>query len=155
MPTPPAKFDVYRERANAFQLAELIRARIAGGDVRRFVPQWTGFEIPPAGSMFYVDAGALGVLWTDDAMTGQSNAPTMTIANLPDEIRPPAPRLTVDYVIDADQLERGGVRADPSGVLTFLRTVIVGSRLKPDAAGFAPTGVKGLPDRWQFAFPKV
>lgn len=150
-----SSIDVYRERASTADVAQHIRAYIAGGNVRRFVPQWTGFEIPPAGSMFYVDAGALGVLWIVDAMTGQSNAPTMTITNLPDELRPPAPRVTSDYVIDGGQLERGGVQVDPSGVLTFHRYVIAGSRLVPDAAGFAPTGLKGLPARWQLAYPKV
>lgn len=151
----PANLATYRERSSKLELAEQIRALTAACDVRRFVPQWTGFEIPPAGPMFYVDGGVLGVLWINDAMTGQSNAPTMTITNLPDELRPPGRRATADYVIDAGQLERGGVQIEPSGVLTFLRAVVVGKGLAPDDAGFAATGVKGLPARWQFAYPKV
>jgi hypothetical protein len=128
-------------------------------DVRNFEPAWRGFATSPTGTLQYADLGGLcGLLWTRHAMTGESNANTLTIENVPAEIRPPTLRRSVCYLIDAGELVMGGWQLDAHGVLTLeiMRAqdpTAPRSYLVPDAEAFTPSGRKGLSAPFAIMYP--
>jgi hypothetical protein len=154
-----SNLSIYQMRSSMFDLAEHIPALIAGRDVRSFAPAWSGFAIAPAGTLRYADLGPAGLVWTLDAMTGESSATMLAVASLPEEIRPRGSRCSSCYVIDGGALSLGGVQVDERGVMTFqlcraADPTAQRSRLVPDASAFTPSGRKGLPKAWALAFPK-
>jgi hypothetical protein len=157
----PANLSVYRMREQLSRLTpEHIEQLTAGRDARRFVPEWGGFATSPAGTLQCCDLGPCAVIWsTGGTMVGESNGPTFTLSNVPDELHPRSRRLAADFVIDDGALEHGGCAIDSSGVLTFHRCLPADSSasttyLVPDTAGFTPSGRKGLPPNWAVMYPK-
>lgn len=90
-------------------------------DQGSFTPTWTGFTSSPGGTLFWTRIGATVTLFTNAAITGTSNATTMTITNLPAEIQP-----TRDCGIPVLGMEDNGTQnqfgqavASHSGTITF------------------------------------
>jgi len=108
-----------------------------------FVPTWTGFSSAPTGTMFWSRQGNAITLAAGLAnMTGASNAPTMTITNLPSAIRPATTKGNATFQGYTAGVDFGGnVRVNWSysstGVITFgLNETANG--------GFTGSGSKGL-----------
>jgi hypothetical protein len=141
------------------QLIENLPELVADADVRSFKPEWRGFSTSPAGSLCYADLGACGLMWTEAARIGESNAATFGIANVPAAIRPTTSGRSTCYLIDAGELVMGGWQLDASGVMTFEIMRVADptaprSTLTPDARAFTPHGLKGLARPFATLFPK-
>lgn len=108
-----------------------------------FVPNWTGFGVPPTGNIFYQKIGGLVIAQCDAAgMTGTSNSTAMTITNLPAILRPQTdanPRgLCIVTDSGASAVGAFSFGATPGQVIFYKGTA------PPNPAGFTAAGSKGL-----------
>jgi hypothetical protein len=106
-----------------------------------FAPSWLGFAngSEPSGALRYYKIGRLVTLYTPTALTGTSNATSMSITNVPLQIRPTALRVPV-MVTDNGNIAMGMIGF--SGMSTF--DFYIGTT-PPNSSGFTNSGTKGLP----------
>jgi hypothetical protein len=106
-----------------------------------FTPAWTGFSVAPTGDMDYQIVGRVATLqWR--GTTGTSNATSMTIGNLPNNLRPALSsitRLGVTVVIDSGAAALGAFLFSGGSTLEFQK-----GTAPPSSSGFTNSGTKGL-----------
>lgn len=113
-----------------------------------FSPSWTGFSAAPTGNMSWQITGRLATLeWL--GTTGTSNATSMTIGNLPSNLRPTTKSLLgmqSTIVIDNGNRVQGSVGHGSLGTVQFN----MGSPLS--GTGFTNSGTKGLDTGWSYSY---
>jgi hypothetical protein len=120
-----------------------------------FTPTWTGFSSSPSGDISYIDFGSFVLMFRASALTGTSNATTMTITNVPSAIRPSGQRELTCPITNASNLVLGGTRVQENdGELKFEVATASGSEMLFAPAGFSSSGNKGLPAGWMIIYPK-
>lgn len=129
--------------------------------VKTFTPAWTGFSSAPSGDLSYLDFGSIVFITWNGAseLVGTSNAFTMTITNLPEQLWPSQVRWLPCLVVNNDFTTQGAVSVSTAGVVTFfflqvdeIITNIDG--LAPHADGFNNSNSKGVPAGWIIAYTK-
>lgn len=113
-----------------------------------FTPSWTGFSAAPTGNMSWQITGRQATIeWLGG--TGTSNAASMTIGNLPSNLRPTSKSLLgmqSTIVIDNGNRVQGSVGHGSLGTLQFN----MGSPLS--GTGFTNVGTKGLDTGWSYTY---
>lgn len=113
-----------------------------------FTPSWTGFSAAPTGNMSWQITGRQVTLeWLGG--TGTSNATSMTIGNLPSNLRPTTKSLLgmqSSIVIDNGNRVQGSVGHGSLGTLQFN----MGSPLS--GSGFTNSGTKGIDQGWSYTY---
>jgi len=155
--TPPITFTndpdtgFYRDTANqiAVALGGATAGQIAQGS---FTGTLTGMTGSVTGTVNYQRIGNHVFLWINSAITGTSNASTMTMTGLPAIVTPAtavrASGLVQGFTDNGGGTKIGGTTASTSGILTF--TLVSGSPL--DITGFTSSGTKGLSAGWQAVY---
>lgn len=123
-----------------------ISASITSGS---FVPSWLGFSVPPTGPMFWQTAGRAVTLFVGAQGLGTSNANSMSIGNLPANLRPSTggSGSLVCTMVD------NGVAS--VGTLEFLGLSSIQfnkGTSPPSATGFTAAGTKGLDFGWTVTY---
>ncbi len=159
-----AEVDAGTDTDRAVTPATLASAVGVGGIATgTFTPTWTGFSAAPSGDMTYVVipiSATLDLVYlynaTGSAMTGTSNATTMTISNLPTAIRP-----NVAAYTNAGPATNSGANRAAVGFINGASTPAVisfGINESPvdpelwDFSAWANSGTKGLPAGWQCSY---
>lgn len=71
-------------------------------DVKSFTPTWTGFSAAPTGSIFYIDLGAMILMWAEPGLsTGTSNDSSMSFTGVPAAIRPATEQSVIVHAYNA------------------------------------------------------
>lgn len=129
----------------------------ADNRVKTFTPSWNGFSAAPAMTLSYLDYGKIVQIWLDTQVTGTSNADSMVIVTLPDEIIPSGRRVLQCIVVD-NGLELGGYISISSGGTVLFAVEDTGgavpNRVLADYNGFTATGDKGLPSGFFVQYAK-
>lgn len=116
-----------------------------------FAPVWTGFSVAPVGNMTFQQTGRVVTLRWGGGQ-GTSNATSMTIQNLPIEIRPNSLGaffgITATALIDNGALKLGAVGFTGLGVIQFTLGAV------PITTGFTAAGTKGLDQNWSMTYAR-
>lgn len=114
-----------------------------------FLATVTGYASPPTGTIqFRVTQGCQVTLWNTAAITGTSNAATMTLTGLPYNLWPNigAVQLLPNIITDNSANVSGCVSVPSQlGTLTFSNTGAC-------AGAVTSTGTKALPAGWTFTY---
>lgn len=129
-----------------------------GATASTFTGTLTGMSSSTTGTVKYRIVGGVVFMWVDTAITGTSNATTMTMTGLPSECQPAAKRFA--YCVTTDE---GGNRpsvaelAAGSGTVTFSilqdDTGSGGFSLGLASSGFGSSLTKGLGTGWLISYP--
>jgi hypothetical protein len=118
-----------------------------------FTGTLTGFTTVVTGTVSYrvvknsAGTGKIAHLWIESAITGTSNATSMTMTGLPAAVTPAATRLSnVHSVLDNSVSSIGMSSVGSTGVITF------GEGADPTSA-FTGSGTKGLSGGWAISYP--
>lgn len=124
-----------------------------------FIATLTGMSAATTGTMFWTISGNLCTLYIgSSAISGTSNAATMTMTGLPVTIQPARNTAAVVVVVDAGN-DLFGYASLPgaTGTISFFlaQTNVVTNRVEPVIAGFTSTGTKGLDVGWSMTYSLV
>jgi hypothetical protein len=129
-------------RVTAAQIANLGNGGASPTTVGEFVGTLTGFATSPTGTCFYTTVGTAVILYVP-AMTGVSNAPTMTLTGLPAAIQPLTAKTVLIPSIDNASVNNALGSATINGaVITF--ALYTNTPPIQNTGGFASTGTKGI-----------
>jgi hypothetical protein len=107
-----------------------------------FTPTWSGFSVPPTGAVFFTINGSLVTLEFGGLCTGTSNATSMSITNVPAQLRPLSttdPTGAPCWMVDNGVVCVGGFRKAGLSSLEFFKGIA-----PPDITGFTNSGTKGF-----------
>jgi hypothetical protein len=112
----------------------------------------TGYASPPTGTIQYrVTTSCQVTLWTTAAISGTSNAATMTLTGTPYNLAPatsaPANQIITNVLTDNSANTFGCVQ-----VSNATPTVITFSNTAACAGAMTNTGTKGLPSGWTITY---
>lgn len=110
----------------------------AGVVTGSFTPVWSGFSVAPVGDLLYYKIGRVVVMYTLAALTGTSNATSMSITNIPLEIRPSQLQIPT-MVTDNGAVAAGMIQKSGLSTFDFYK-----GTAPPSATGFTNVGTKGL-----------
>lgn len=110
----------------------------AGVVTGNFTPTWSGFSVNPVGDLQYYKIGRVVVMYTLTALTGTSNATSMSITNIPLEIRPSQLQIP-SMVTDNGAVAAGMIQKSGLSSFDFYK-----GTAPPSATGFTNSGTKGL-----------
>ena len=123
----------------------------------------TGYAAGPTGTVNYrifANAGGTGKLCTlylDSAITGTSNATSMTMTGVPAVARPSVARMCHCWAVDENLNVPAGAIVGTSGTITFyglLDDQGAGSdKTQFSSAGFLGSNTKGLSANWSITYP--
>ena len=121
-------------------------AKIGVTERGSFTPTFTGFAAPPSNAMDWVLTGQIGAMDCNAGNVATSNATTMTITNIPSQLRPNSQAINFVCVVVRDNgTDQFGIMAiSPTGTATF--------GLGASSGGFTASGSKGLPGNWTATF---
>lgn len=121
-----------------------------------FTATITGMSGATTGTVDYILSGSVVILHAASAITGTSNATTMTITGLPAAVQTSITQvLTCNGLVDDSVAIIGGatiVAAASTITLTALRTDTAVNFVSPQASGFTNTGTKGLGTGWTLIY---
>jgi hypothetical protein len=116
-----------------------------------FTGTLTGYASPPTGTIQYrVTTSCTVTLWTTAAITGTSNAATMTMTGLPYNLQPASSMVAAQLlpgIVQDNGANAAGCVSIPaaSGTLTF-------SNSGACAGAMTATAAKGLPAGWEVTY---
>lgn len=145
---------------NARQYSEWARAQQAmpQQDAKTFSPTWAGFSSAPSVALKYIDLGTHVIIWTDAAVTGTSNATTMSFSGLPSAITPSGQRnVMFDGVLDNGAVNHymASAQVEADGEIHFsILSTFGGTLILTDSTAFTAANVKGLAIGTSFMYPK-
>lgn len=112
-----------------------------------FTATVTGYASPPTGTIEYRFAGPQVCLTAQAAITGTSNATSMTMTGAPAAVRPSiAAKLVPVLLTDNGATVIGSASVATSGTITF------GMGAGFSATGFTNTGTKAVPAGWTLCY---
>lgn len=117
-----------------------------GAATGTFIPTYTGFAAPPANQFRWTKVGGWAFMINNSGNIATSNATTMTITNLPTDVRPQVAVRMAPCVVRDNGADLYGVAfISTGGVITF-GTAFVGG-------GFTASGSKGTPAQFYMYWP--
>lgn len=117
-----------------------------------FTGTLTGYASPPTGVVQYrVSASCQVTLWLTVAITGTSNAATMTLTGVPYNISPNAAMVASQQQITSVQ-DNGAFATGCSQVSVALPAVITFSNTGACAGAMTSSAAKGLPAGWTLTY---
>lgn len=89
-------------------------------DVNSFTPVWSGFSVAPTGRIFYIDLGAMVLMWAETNLsTGTSNSSSMSFTGVPESIRPDTEQTVMVHAYNADAPTLGVAVVRTDGEVRF------------------------------------
>lgn len=125
-----------------------------------FTGTLTGYAANPTGTVNYQRVGKIVTLWVTSAITGTSNAATMTMTGLPSTVQPASavstlcPGIRSDATTGASTNVGLGWASINAGTITFNLLVASGVvYYQTGANNFTASGTKGLDVGWTCTYP--
>lgn len=120
-----------------------------------FTGTLTGMSGATTGTIYYRIANQVVTLFANDAISGTSNATTMTMTGVPSAIRPTARRIAFDAMLYNNSLSNPAYlgRADVAGSGTITFALLNQATGLFDTGGFTAGGNKGLHAGWSITYP--
>lgn len=140
-------------RSGQFYLLSAVTTIVSG----TFPVTLSGFTAPVAGNISYVRIGNFVTLSVSAPLGGTSNSTTFLIDGLPTFLRPTATLLAMCLPV-TDNGNSGCSAAaivGPSAQITMEMSVVTGTRLLYNSAGWANAGVKQLDPGWTMVYPLI
>lgn len=117
-----------------------------------FTGTLTGYASPPTGAIQYrVTTSCQVTLWTNAAITGTSNAATMTLTGAPYNIAPASAMPASQYLTNIVQ-DNGAFAAGCVQVSNATPTVLTFSNTGACAGAMTSSAAKGLPAGWSITY---
>lgn len=117
-----------------------------------FTGTLTGYASPPTGTIQYrVTQSCQVTLWTTAAITGTSNAATMTLTGSPYNLSP-ATAIVASQLIPNIVQDNGAFTVGCVGVSTAVPTVLTFSNTGACAGAMTSSAAKGLPAGWTITY---
>jgi hypothetical protein len=121
--------------------------------VGSFTGTLTGYAVNPTGTVSYRIIGNLCTLYVATAITGTSNATSLTMTGLPAAVRPTIHRAVPCYLTDnSDNDVLGSALVQDDGSILFYRNVVSASVVRRSQT-FTNTATKGIQDDWTVSYP--
>lgn len=121
-----------------------------------FTGTLTGYASGPTGTISYAvvansaGTGKIAHLWADSAITGTSNATSLTMTGAPAAVRPvTAARVGATFAVDNNTLVAANFSIATGGTITF------GMGAGFSGTGFTNSGTKGLGAGWSISYSLV
>jgi hypothetical protein len=117
-----------------------------------FTGTLTGYASPPTGTIqFRVTSACQVILWTTAAITGTSNAATMTMTGIPYNLSPNAAMVASQQQLTSVQ-DNAAFAAGCAQVSVALPAVITFSNTGACAGAMTASAAKGLPAGWTLTY---
>lgn len=114
------------------------------------------FSSPLTGTISYRVSNGIVMLYAESNITGTSATTAMTLSGIPAAIRPSGTSKYVSsgrYMDNSIEVSAQAAINGIAGVITFAASVISGSRITRDTAGFTASGTKGILSGWCVSYP--